>query len=494
MSVTENVQGIGNSSETTPWHVRFALELEARLRPFLGWGVLLVLAWIAVLPTFALRVNNWVELGPDQTVLELLGPLSIFTVWVVAGWRRPRPRLAGRWFGAVLMALLVLAAGFVVISQVAAGWIPGVREVAQSASGGGWAALAEGVASDWMRLGGRVSFWWAGVQSETTAQDNLVFLVIAGTLVWLVAALSAVLARRFRNGLLAAAPLLWLLGTILLYSQEGRILFVFGLGLAVLLHFLSDHELLLARWNEKGFDYSPGLFLDRLMLVLGAALLVLTLAAAMPNLYVQALVDRYYARMQPAYERLEDTADRLFPGVKGTSRFGGGMAGGLPNEFLLQAGPNLTDDVVMYVGTDDAVASDFAYDYVYETPPPGHYMRGGTLAEYDGRGWSNPPATEREDIEANTLLTDAALLGADLEAGRKEVVQQVALVFNTQVLYTAPEPEELSTGVRMEVRGPGDLVALWARDKTYTAVSRVPAVNDETLERGGGVGGWRGAA
>lgn len=476
--MTDTVNSTDRSYDATPWYVRAALSAETRLRPYLGWGALLILALLASLPAFSLRVNNWVRLDGDQAVLEALGPLSVLTVWIVAGWRRPRGQGSHTWYAVLAMALLTLAVGFVMITQAAAGWIPGVREFISAVWTGSFGSLAEGMAADWERLGGRLGFWWTGVQAGTTTQDNLVFFVVAGSIVWLAGSLSAGLARRFGNGLMAAAPLLWLLATILLYSQEGRILFVFALGLAVLLHFLTDHEAMLARWERDGFDYSTGLFLDRLMLVLGASLFILTLAAVMPNLYVQAVVDRYYAQMQPAYEQLEDTADRLFPGVKGTSRFGSGLAGGLPNDFLLQAGPSLTDDVVMYVSTNDAPPIDYPYE---PSSPPGHYMRGGTLSEYDGLGWRNPGGTDRQEVEANSSVVEAMDAGETLAIGRKEIVQQVAMVINTQVLYAAPEPAELSTVARVETRGPGDLIALWGREKTYTAVSRVPAVNDEAL-------------
>lgn len=473
-----NQDELSSGNSALPWHVRAFLKAESRIRPYQGWGVLLILIVLAALPAFTLRVNNWVRLGSDQAVLEMVGPISVVTVWLVAGWRRPRRKGRHSVFRWLAMAVTVVAVGLLVITQATARWIPSIFDMAHAISAGTWNSPAAEAMAAWGRLGGRFGLWWAGVQAGTTAQDNLVFLVVSGTIVWIAGSLSAALARRFHNGLLASAPLLWLLGSILLYSREGRVVFVFALGLALVLHFLTDHEAMLKRWREHELDYSPGLFVDRLMLVLGAALLILTLAAVMPNLYVQALVNRYYAEMQPAYERLEETAERLFPGVKGTARLGGGLAGGLPNDFLLQAGPELTDALVMRVRTNDAVG----YEYPYDTaPPPRHYMRGGTFASYDGRGWSNHMDTEREQVPANDAFRKSA------PAGRKEVVQQVALAVNTQVLYGAPEPVEVSAGVRVEERSPGDVVAIWGREKSYTVVSLVPAVDEESL---GSVNGW----
>ena len=429
-------------NEQQPWHLRTLVWLELRIRPYLGWAVLLILVLLAFLPATTLRVNRWVALGSDQGLLEMIGPLAVITVWFAAGWRRPRITVRHRLLHAVAVIGTVLVVGLVVITQALTGWIPGPGATVRAVIASSLPALVADVGADWSRLGARFAFWWTGVTDGSATQDNLIFLSLAGAAVWLFSALSAALARAYRNGLAAAAPLLWLLGIVLLYSREGRLLFVFGLGLAALLHIVLDHEQLVVRWRDRGLDYSPGLFLDRLMLAAGAILLILTVAAAIPNLYVGPLVERYYARVRPAYEMLEDTAERLFPGAKGTSRLaGGGVAGGMPNEFLLRAGPNLSDAVVMRVRTNDAPAFEYPYD---NAPPPGHYMRGGTLAVYDGRGWSNPATTERTDVSANTRF------GPPDVAGRKEVVQQVALAFSTQVLYTAPEANEVSADTRIE--------------------------------------------
>ncbi len=128
------------------------------------------------------------------------------------------------------------------------------------------------------------------------SQDNLVFAALAGLVLWTLGVVTALLARRSQQGFLAAAPALWLLETILLYSRNGQILLPIGLGVALLLQLLLDHSQLLQRWANQGLDYSTGLFTDRLMLVIGTGLLLLTAAAVMPNLYIEPLVDRYYER------------------------------------------------------------------------------------------------------------------------------------------------------------------------------------------------------
>ncbi|NJN82486.1 MAG: transglutaminase domain-containing protein, partial [Caldilineaceae bacterium] len=114
-------------------------------------------------------------------------------------------------------------------------------------------------------------------------------------------------------------------------------------------------------------------------------------------------------------------------------------------------------------------------------PPPGYYMRGLTLTVYDGKGWQNPPTVERATHAADQPWTEPP------QRGRKLLTQSVFLDFNTQLLYAAPEPLESGADYRTEARGDGDLIAMWARERSYNVVSTVPAVNEEMLDA---VGSW----
>ena len=454
-----------------------ARRLEERWRPYLGWGALTSCAVLVMLPAWAVRANNWVDLGRYQSALEGIGALGVLVVWWIMGWRRPRRASRYGIVRSLAGTFIAAAAGLFLLSQMLLGWIPGPIAVLRAVIfDRTWHGLWQQAATAWTGAFGRLALWWSGVQAGGASQDNLVFAAMAGIVLWTLGGVTALLARRSQQGYLTAAPSLWLLGAILLYSRSGQILLPVGLGIALLLQLLLDHNQLLQRWASSGLDYSTGLIVDRLMLVMGVALLLLTAAAVTPNLYIEPLVDRYYERVRPVYESLEETAERLFPGVRGVSRLGsGGLAGGLPNEFLLRAGPDLGDALVMRVRTSDSAGYGYPYDAGLDRgSPPGHYMRGGTLAYYDGRGWSNPQLDYREDAPAGEALQTAW-------EGRKEVVQSVALSFNTQALYAAPEPIEASVDVRLGLRAAGDIVALWSRERSYTVVSATPAATDEML-------------
>ncbi len=444
--------------------------VEAWARPAWGWGVLLACMLISLLPAVALRANRWLALGSFQQALELAGPLAVIAVWALWGWRR-QERQHFSWF-AVLVTIVL---GAVVVSQLLLGWIPGPGALWQAVGTGDLMLPIRQSGAEWTQAFTRFALWAEGVAAGGAAQDNLVFATFGGVILWLVGALTAWLARRTRQGFAAAAPALWLLGSILLYSSTGRYLLLAGLALTFVLHILLDQGVLTRRWQRLGLDYSPGLMVDRMVTVLSIGAFVLTVAAVMPNLYIGPLVMRYYNLLAPFNASVEGMGERLFPELRGTSRLRGGSGTGLPNEFLLQGGPNVGTAVVMRVRTDEAPTYQLPFDEM--AAPPGHYMRGGTLALYDGRGWHNPDGMERQDLAANQRWDGSR------EWGRKPVVQSVIMAVSSSTLYAAPEPVEVSVDAKLDVRGVDDQVTLRGGDQSYTVVSMVPAVDEAMLRQ-----------
>lgn len=450
-----------------PWLWRALVALEMRTRPVWGWGVLLGCMLLAMLPAVALRSNRWLDLESFQSVLEATGPLAVITVWLLWGWRRQERQQLGwvAFFASLLIGLLLL-------SQLLIGWIPGPRVVWQAAISGDWILIPNHVVNEWVRSVSRFVLWRDGVAAGGAAQDNLVFATFSSLILWLVGLATGMLARGVRQGFAAAVPSLWLLGVILLYSSTGRYLLVVALALTLALHILLDQGVLAWRWQQLGLDFSPGLIIDRMLAVLSAGAVILTVASVMPNLYIKPLVDRYYEMLTPAHLAMEDFAERLFPELRGTSRVRGGGTG-MPNEFLLRGGPNLGSEVVMRVRTDEAAS--YIYPYEEMAAPPAHYMRGRTLTIYDGRGWNNPSGVARDNALANSRWEGVR------EWGRKQVVQSIILESNSTTLFAAPEPVEASVDARIDKRAPDDIVAVQAGEPSYTVVSMVPAVSEETL-------------
>ncbi len=468
MQSAEQVSSPDLQEDRPPLVARAFLAAERALRPHLGWGVLFTCMWLSLLPAAALHENRWLALGSLQRGVDLAGPLAVATVWLLWGWRAPRSSRLPLW---VVVAGFVT--GCVVVSQSLMGWLPGPRAWWLAAATREWAELWLRVVREWADTATRVALWWQGVQMGGAGQDNLVFAGIAASVLWCLGLTVAWAARRTQQGYVAGLPSLWLLGLVLLYSTGGRWLLLAGLMLTVTLQLLLDRGTLQRRWGSLKLDYSPAVFTDQVLAVGGAVALIVTVAAVMPNLYIGPLVKRYYQWAAPANQGIEALAERMFPDLHGTSRWRGSGGGGLPNEFLLQGGPDLGSAVVLRVRTDESAGYEYPYDL--GAAPPGRYMRSGTFAAYDGRGWSNPRTEERRDMRANVPWR------SEVGWGRKRLVQTVVTEATSPVLYTVAEPMEVSVDATVAARGADALIAVYARDRSYSAVSSVPAVSEAML-------------
>lgn len=459
-----------DAAETgSAWSVRSLRWLIERGRPHLGWTALALCLALSMLPAALLWENRWLRSGPLIARLYLAGPLAILLIWLVLGWGRPwapmhrRLRILGQGLG---VALLSAAA----TTQLLVGWAPGPGLLWQAATTGAWGLLVAHAVDAWQRVLVRYALWWQGVQNNAAGRDDLVVFGFALAVVWLFSLATGWLAYRRRNGLLAATPLLWLVGLVMLYSAVDRWLFVAGVALALLLHLALDQQALLQRWRRLNLDHNPIVLTERAFVSLGLIALVVTAAAVAPNLYSPELASRYYALLAPVNARLEALAKRAFPELTGVNPWSGGDAiGGLPNEFLLRGGPTLNERPVMRVRTSEPLR-------FYDAPPLAHNLRGMTFSAYDGRGWQNPASllrTERAAEQPWTSLSDE---------GRRPLLQNVSMNLVGRTLFAAGEPLAPSVTYQAEERFPGDLVALRSAERSYTIVSLVPALSADELD------------
>ena len=459
------------------WALVFLDWAIQRFRPALGWVTFLAALLLLVIAVFAVREARWVNVSRYGVVPEWTVLVGLSVAWLFV---RRAQQFAGRrrFFGALLLFLGWLGIGVVVISQVMLGWIPSIVRLQQTAVTQNWPGLFADILAQWTSWGWRLQQWWIGVQAGGALQDDIVFLTMIVTVLWLLGGLTAWLALRSRSGLLTALPALWTLTLILYYGSGDRYLLIVSLALAILLHLWLDQRNLEADWQRRRIDFSTALIIDRAGVVLGITLVVLVVAWLIPSPRVEATMRWAYDRLAPVYQPIEETGKRLFPDLERPmrGRLGGGIGDGLPNSFLLGAGPYLSEIPVMWVGTNRTFTSNLS-DF-YEEPSLRFYMRRATFAEYNGGGWANPVGLGRSEIAAQRNWTDAAWTDRIL------VRQWVRLADAATLLYATGEPVEVSINYQATLRSPFDLVALWADGEPvdrYDVVSAAPSVDEETL-------------
>ncbi len=294
------------------------------------------------------------------------------------------------------------------------------------------------------------------------------------------------------SGLLAALPLLALTVALYLYGDGSRTLLVTALALALALHAALDQRRRWRAWESQGWPHSSGLGLDRTAAAAAVATPLLVLALVVPNLRVPPIASRYFQLTEPLRAPVVELSERVFPDLQRSYGLGGSGVGGLPNAFLIDGAPNLRDREVLRIRTDETVLEPVgAPDELgmASVPPLGHYLRGGTLAVYTGRGWGNPASRSRE-----RLAGDATLIADALPAGRRLLTQNIVLQIDARVLYAAPEPVAASIGYEVDWRAQGvaenaaalgDLVTLRPNQpgqaRSYTVISAIPDVDAADL-------------
>jgi transglutaminase-like putative cysteine protease len=453
-----------------------------RFRPRLGWMTFVGALLLSLLPVWAVHDAGWVNLRRAGVMLEWVVLFGLVLSWWLISWGRRLSAHAAqgrRFFLNFLFFVLWLMMGVLVVSQVVIHWMPSPLRLWRTAFDGTWPVLLTEITQDWLGFGWRFEQWLGGVRTGGALQDDLIFLVFLALILWATTGLTAWLALRTQRGLFLALPPLWILTLALYYSNNQRWLLILGLAIAILLHFWLDHSSLEARWQRLAIDYSPILLLDRFFVVVGAMLLVLVLAALIPSPSVTATMYWAYEHLRPVYDPIQETGKRLFPELERQprGRFGTGIGSGLPNRFMLGAGPTLTQIPVMWLSTDRSSTPLYG-DFYYEEPANRFYMRRATFAEYNGRGWLNPVALPRD-----SYATDQPLWENEW-GGRATLRQRVRMAGPTDVLYAAGEPIQAGLDYQATARSPLDLVALWSQDgpvTRYDIISAVPSLDEEAL-------------
>ena len=212
--------------------MRLGKWLVSAWRPYLGWLAFLLCLVLSMLPALLLQENNWLISTALQGRLLMVGPLGIAAAWLAGGWRRP---FGGRpvWVWRLLQVLLFLFLGAAVLLQVVGEWLPGFADWWLALKTGAWAALGQHAVAAWMTVASRYVLWWQGVQQDDRGTRRPNPGRNAGIAVWLLAGATGLLARRYHQGLLAAVPILWPVGFIMLYSPADRLIFVAGVALTL---------------------------------------------------------------------------------------------------------------------------------------------------------------------------------------------------------------------------------------------------------------------
>jgi transglutaminase-like putative cysteine protease len=465
--------------------VETLVRLLHRWQPREGW-----LLWTLGLATLLLvavgaGAAGWVpHLGLLLSAVILAGYTASF--WLSRAARSSQPAAKGpaaRPLPGAAAALLLALLGLLVVSLLV-GW----REAPQVPDSVPWllAPLARaGLALAEMAT--RLAQWVSDVRTlgqAGHADADAVFRWLLGMLAWGAAAWAGWWLFARRRTLAALLPAGVLLGSNAFFFWDGRLWLPFFLGGLTLVGVLMERWTLEQRWRQRGMDYPVVVQLDIFLAAGGMALVVMLAGALMPRVVLQPTADWFAGLVAAPASQIERTGQQLFPGLRrtpGALLATGGRAGAMPRSHLLTDAPELGQQIVMRVSTDELAGLPFGV-----RPGDGqrHLWRGLTYDRYDGRGWRNSSMSALE-FGAGEPWSEEAL------PWRRPLRQWVSMERGgDRALYAAGEPLAVNRPYALWLRGdpqqPADhIAALLAAGRRYQVLSLVPVADESVLRAAG---------
>jgi transglutaminase-like putative cysteine protease len=431
-------------------------------QPREGWGVfLLFLATVHCLP-IATMAAEWV---PGDEALVMVGIAAL---------------LAGRWLGSrddfgweVWLPLGGSLGLLVGLSAVAGGLLFLPKRV----------EAAFGFAQRW-------AAWLQAAFGGGSSDDPDVFLFYAALLCWAAVFVAAWSYYRSRGVQYLLLPIGFTALTVF-YSGRGVLWLVLELAcgiLVVALAYLTESQ---RRWEIGGVDYAEDLPLGTLSVTVAVAAAVALLGYFGPTLSAREISSWVRRALQGPTTEAERTAERLFGGVSpprgraGAGEVVGSANGYLPQSHLLGGRPDLLDELVMMVWTDEPPPPRegiLASGIETGREVPTHYWRGMAFDSYTGRGWT--ATVELRQTVEGTLPVGVPPASREVRQRYEFAVPHGDTLYAMNAPVWADRPVEAlwqtapgilsSEEVSLEMEDRGELAGLVSEAMSYTVISRLP--------------------
>lgn len=415
--------------------------------------------------------------------------ISAGSLGLIAGWLLSR-RLRGAWMlvWAILLgaAWNLLAAGNLIpllfripvfgLGLLTQGWpwrvdwIPFVELLSLFVSGAA-AVLARLVA------------WLQGWQSGPPAFEPVAAAIVWGFACWLSAAWSAWWVQRRRQPVAALLPSAFLLAAVSNYTRSPVLPLVALLAVMWILVGSVEYYQREQRWQVQHLDYSDELRFDLSVIVISLSVSTAVIGGLLPSISIQPAVRLVRRLVQPPPpEGLPQAASLgLESGISADKKPLAFGSGGLPRQHLLGSGPELSEQTVFTVTTDDPPAAGGSQGVGQAGRQ--YYWRGLVYDRYTGRGWLTSDTTPQDYPPGETTVS------AQLQAGRRMVLQVEGRADLNNLVYAAGWPlrsDRPLTGLWRTLPDgstPGDWFAFTTPDNSYRLVTLLPLAGENELRQ-----------
>lgn len=330
-------------------------------------------------------------------------------------------------------------------------------------------------------IAGRAAAWVQTLANGNPTYDPLAVLLVWSLIAWGVAVWAGWWLRRRGQPLAALAPGGIILALSLAFSGEAIYALIAWIGMAICLQAVGSYLQSRQDWQRRRLDRAE-IELEWGVVVGFLALALMSLALFAPSLSIPKLASRVEQAVAPQTQASQNLSRALGvrrPAQTGYPSLAQAQNPGLPNGHLLGAGPELSEEVVMWVrleGYQPSTGQTLAAQPAMKLPS--YNWRGATYDHYTGRGW-NSAVQKNETIPANQLLAGQL---PDAGAPNRQIRQHIQTASGEGgLLLAAGEPLQASAEVRAAWRGAGDLFAAQVKTGEYTVDSRRPQPTTEQL-------------
>ncbi|MGD8632888.1 MAG: transglutaminase domain-containing protein, partial [Anaerolineales bacterium] len=338
---------------------------------------------------------------------------------------------------------------------------------------------------DLSQFGNRLWEWFASTTRGESYYDPVVVVLFWGIVLWGFAAWAMWRTQAKRDPLLALFPSVLLGGLTIGTTGEFSTGLLLMLGSFLTMIVLADRDARRKRWEDQGLfqdaDIGPRIFRAGTLVAVG-----ITIGAWLFSFLSIEPISNLFEPKEPSGSQEFEIARSLglerAEGTEAGQAFNQFMDVQLPNEHLIGAPPELSEEVVMRFTIEgvSSVGSDVQEEYA-----PLRYVRSLTYDRYTGRGWTS------RTVEVLDYKPGQAIL-EDVRGDQAVLRQQVAAVGAPPGhLYSIGIPLRVDQGSsiawRLHEDDPlrVDLFGGIVNAQTYRVDSIVPKLDEERLRASG---------
>ena len=329
----------------------------------------------------------------------------------------------------------------------------------------------------------RLSSWVTGLVHGEPYFDPIMVALFWGLMVWLVATWAMWGIFKLKRPLLGLSPAVLLAAITLSSLAQFSYSLVLMTGTIALLALYMTHDFREESWEEKKL-YSDASIQPRVLTFgIGLAVGLMVFSFLFSWISFKPLTEIFH---ELRTERIRNDGTARSFGLEPqrdtrTDEIASLMNGGLPNDHLVGAGPQLSDQVVLHL-TIEGISQDVIYA---DRLVPLRYIRNLTYDRYTGSGWVSRSADVREYRPGEQLFP---------EIGDSQLVLRQSVTLSEEIrgtLFTIGTPlsvdQDFAIAWRLglDEEGDFDLFGGVLEAESYRADSILPKFDEEDLRNAG---------